>query len=327
MTVDVVVPASSANLGVGFDCLALALDLHLRVRVELADGTATVPSVTGEGADQLRWDESNRFLAGLRVGARAAGVSRLPNLRVEMRNEIPLARGLGSSAAATVAGLLAARELFGNSGSDERLLELATEVEGHPENAAASLQGGFVACAAGRTARFDPPANLRTVVFIPDRELATADMRAVLPDSVPHADAIHNLGRAALVVGAFATGDLSLLSAMYDDRLHQPYRAKVYAELIPLIAAARGAGALGAALSGAGSAVIALCESSATAETVGVALQSATGLEGRVSLLTPDRKGAHVGWNARPMYARVDLKDGNALRRAQADAVQQEREP
>lgn len=279
------VPGSSANLGVGYDVLALALDLHLQVTVEAAaDGESTL-AVLGEGAGALQWDESNRFLAGLGAGARAAGVDELPALRVGMQNLIPLARGLGSSAAATVAGLLVARELFGAPDSAEALLELASGIEGHPENAAASLYGGFVVCAAGRAVRFDPPPDLRAVLYVPDRQLATADMRAVLPESIPHADAVHNLGRAALVVSAFASGDLSLLAAMYDDRLHEPYRVNVYPELANLVAAARAAGALGAALSGAGSSVLALCRAGAVrgiTDAVEHAARS-VGLPGRTS--------------------------------------------
>jgi homoserine kinase len=276
-SVAVRVPASSANLGVGFDVLALALDMHLEVNVELAADDESSLSVEGEGADSLRWDDSNRFLRGLRAVARAAGVESVPPLRVEMRNEIPLARGLGSSAAATVAGLLVGSELFGQPESADRVLELATEIEGHPENAAASLYGGFVVCSAGSVVRYSPPTTLRAVLFIPDRELSNADMRAVLPSTVDHADAVHNLGRAGLVVSAFATGDLSLLSAMYDDRLHEPYRAAVYPEFRALVYAAREAGALGASLSGAGSTVIALTDSDGSAASVATAMAQAAG--------------------------------------------------
>jgi homoserine kinase len=278
------VPGSSANLGPGYDALALALDLPLRVEVELQpEGAQSSLSVEGEGADRLRWDEQNRFLAGLRAGVRAAGRDEPPPMRIQMHNDIPLGRGLGSSAAATVAGLLVARELVGAPASAEQLVELAAGIEGHPENAAASLHGGFVVCAAGRVVRYDPPAELRAVLFVPERQLATADMRAVLPPTVAHADAAHNAAATAVIVSAFATGDLGLLAAMYDDRLHQPFRAKAYPELPALVGAAREAGALGAALSGAGSSVLALCTDTAT-RAVAEALEgaaNAAGLAGR----------------------------------------------
>jgi homoserine kinase len=258
--VTVEVPASSANLGVGFDALALALDLTLRVAIEPKQSGSTELEVEGEGRELLRVDDSNRFLLGLRRGLAEAGPPDLaPAWRVEMQNQIPLARGLGSSAAATVAGLIAAGALAGAELGDDRLLALAADIEGHADNVAAALLGGFVVVGGHHARRFDPPANLRAVIFVPERQLPTADMRAVLPDVVPRADAVHNLGQAALLVSAFASGDLSLLSAMNEDRLHEPYRAALYPELPSLLAAAREAGALGAALSGAGSCVIALC--------------------------------------------------------------------
>jgi homoserine kinase len=276
LNVSVSVPGSSANLGPGYDALALALELRLRVSVSPAEekGKSTL-DVKGEGADRLRLNDSNRFLAGLRAGARAAGRHDIDPLRIEMDNAIPLSRGLGSSAAATVAGLLVARELYGAPSSADELIDLATSVEGHPENAAASLLGGFVVCAAGRATRLEPPPDLRAVVFIPERKIATADMRAVLPATIPHQDAAHNAAATAAVVAAFATGDLSLLEAMYEDRLHQPYRAKAYPELPAMLEAARAAGALGAALSGAGSSVIGLCGDDGTAEAVRQAFESA----------------------------------------------------
>jgi homoserine kinase len=237
----------------------------------MLDAGPTTLTVEGEGAGRLSADRRNRFLMGLRNGLAAAGAAADDrHFRVRMHNEIPLMRGLGSSAAATVAGLVAARALSGSPGrlSDERLIELATEIEGHGDNAAAALLGGFVVVTGGRSVRLDPPAALRAVVFVPQRPLRTAEMREVLPATVPLADAVHNLGAAALIVAAMAGGDLSLLAAMNDDRLHEPYRAAVYPELPVLVAAARDAGALGAALSGAGSTVIALCDSDASAAAV-----------------------------------------------------------
>jgi homoserine kinase len=293
--VTVEVPASSANLGVGYDVLALALDLKLRVTAEIIAAETTL-AVSGEGAEQLRANASNRFLAGFAAGWREVGEGPVPTLGVEMANQIPLGRGLGSSAAATVGGILAAHALSGQLPGGEGVLSLAAEIEGHADNAAASLHGGFVVVADGSVVRYDPPPMLRAVVFIPDRQLATDEMRAVLPPTVPHADAVHNLGRTALLVSAFAMGDLSLLGAMYDDRLHEPYRAAAYPELPLLVSAARRVGALGAALSGAGSSVIALCEQGATgalSEALEAAAVSA-GLIGRSAVLRPSGQGARV---------------------------------
>ncbi|CAN5131850.1 homoserine kinase [soil metagenome] len=295
--VTVEAPASSANLGPGYDALAMALSLRLTVTVEAAAAGGGTMNVTGEGRDRLRPGGANRFTLALERGLSELGAAIPAAWRISMRNEIPLGRGLGSSAAATVAGLVAAEALTQSSLGQDRLLALASQLEGHADNAAAVLLGGFVVVAAGRIVRYEPPPALRAVLFIPERELATDEMRAVLPPSVPHADAAHNVGRAALVVSAFANGDLSLLAGMNDDRLHEPYRAAAFPQLVPLEHAAREAGALGAALSGAGSSVLALCSSDEAAAEVGQALSSSAarlGLAGSVHILAPAIDGARV---------------------------------
>ena len=292
--VDIAVPASSANLGVGFDCLALALDLHLTVSVRVIDGPESTLAVEGEGNARLALDESNRFMAGFRAGWSEVGSA--PPIAITMTNQIPLGRGLGSSAAATVAGLLAAQELAATDYDDDRLIAMAAKVEGHPDNAAAALLGGFVLITGGSAVTFEPPPGLRAVVFVPERELATDDMRAVLPATVPMADAVANAGGVGAVVAAFAGGDLSLLAAMGRDRLHEPYRSKVYPELPPMKAAALEAGALGAALSGAGSSILALTHEH-RAQAVAIALDETAehlGLAGTVRVLHPAARGASV---------------------------------
>lgn len=303
------VPATTANLGAGFDALALALAMANVVDIELVDGRPgwVELQVEGEGAGRLRAGRGNRFIAGLRAGLQVAG--RNPDAwsyRVTMRNQIPLSRGLGSSAAATVGGLVAARALAGAEGtaalSDARVLDLAARAEGHPDNAAAALYGGFVVVAtldgSPRAVRFEPPASLVCALFIPERHLSTAAMRAALPACVPLPDAVHNLGAVALGVAAFATGDLSLLRAATIDRLHEPYRAAaVYPELPLLINAARAAGALGACLSGAGSSVIAFADSPAAADRAATAMAEAAaeaGLRGASRTLGTQAEGANA---------------------------------
>lgn len=296
------VPASSANLGAGFDALALALDLAdiftVEPAPELAPGQMKV-TASGEGADVLPRDGSDRFSHAF-LGA--VGDVR-HGWRVRMDNRIPLARGLGSSAAATVGGLVAGRMLSDGSVSDgdmsdADLLALATILEGHPENAAAALYGGFVV--AVRTdrrpsaVRFDPPEELLVVLFIPDRQLETPRMRGVLPESVPHRDAVHNVGRASLTVAAMASGRLDLLAVATDDRLHEPYRAAVFPELPGLIAAARAAGALGACLSGAGSSILAFVDGRDLAARVAAAMEheaGAAGVTGRTMVVRPRSQG------------------------------------
>jgi homoserine kinase len=294
-------PASSANLGPGFDALALALDLHLRVTVTPLDHGGEQLIVEGEGADEIGLDAGNRFLIGLEHGLQEFGLEP-PVMRIEMDNEIPLARGLGSSAAACVAGLLAAESLAGARLDRDRMYAMASDIDGHPDNVGAALHGGFVVVERGsdgapRAARFDPPGSLICVLFIPERPMRTSDMRAALPKTVTHVDAAHNVGRAALVVAALTADRPELLSAMSEDRLHEPFRAEHFPELPQLIAAARSAGAVGAALSGAGSAVLALVTDPAVARRVARHMAAAAeklGLRGRAAVIRPEANGAGV---------------------------------
>jgi homoserine kinase len=305
-SVTVEVPATSANLGAGFDALAIALDLVNTVRVDLADAEAeprVVVQVRGEGADRLPTDGTNRFVVVLEDALAEAG---LPDARrawrIEMENAIPVARGLGSSAAATVAALTAADALLGGDAIPvERRLELATAAEGHADNAAAAILGGVGVAGTvdGRPValRIPAPPELRAALFIPERPLSTAMMREALPSHVPFADAVHNVGAAAMAVAALALGRLDLLGPATVDRLHEPYRAAVYPELPEMVAAAREAGALGACLSGAGSTIIAFCASDAEAGHVAAAMAdraAALGLAGRALTSRPRDLGAIV---------------------------------
>ena len=298
-------PASSANLGAGFDCLGVALGLVNRIEVEVRGWSrgAIELSVEGEGADELSDDRENRFVRGLESALRAAR-GELPEgvgWRIDMRNEIPLSRGLGSSAAATVAGLVAGNALAGEALTTADLLRLATEIEGHPDNAAAALLGGFVASArlgeSVEAVRFPAPRDLRAVLFIPELRLSTTDMRRALPESVPHEDAVANLGRVAIGVAGIASGRFDLLDALTVDRLHEPYRARAFPQLPRLVDAAREAGALGACLSGAGSTILAFADSVSGITRVEAALSAAaadTDLPGRIAVVAPRSHGARV---------------------------------
>ena len=299
------VPASSANLGAGYDCLALALDLVNRIELEVrgwSRGEVDL-SVDGEGAGELPSDRTNRFVRALESiltevrGELPVGAA----WGVEMRNKIPLARGLGSSAAATVGGLVAGNALLGEPLTNRELLRLATEIEGHPDNAAAALLGGFTVVGPSNggveALRFDAPRDLRAVLFIPDLRLETKAMRRALPRSVPLTDATANLGRLALGVAGLASGHFELLRVLTIDRLHEPYRAKVYPQLPLLVEAAREAGAIGACLSGAGSTVVAFSDSVSAftrieAALLGVAAEN--DLPGRVEIAAPRNQGARV---------------------------------
>jgi homoserine kinase len=310
--VTVEAPATIANLGAGYDTLGLAVDLALRVTIEAraaAPGTPDVELlVEGEGAGELSADRSNRLIVALEAGFAELGIDGLDRLawHVEMNNPIPLERGLGSSAAATVAGLIAASALVGGAGLDQAtVLRLATAIEGHPDNVAPALLGGLTASLAlndrVESIRLDPPTDVVLLAWIPDRRLKTSEMRRVLPDDVPRADAIANLARVAIGVAGLASGRSDVISLLTQDRLHEPYRAAAYPELPHLLDAARAAGALGACLAGSGSTVVAFVTigAAATEQAVGAALARTAGylnLSGRLERLSTCRVGAHMMW-------------------------------
>jgi homoserine kinase len=303
--VAVEVPASSANIGAGFDCLGVALALVNRVEVEVRGWSRGQIELTvdGEGRDELTEDRDNRFVRGLEA-AMGAARGELPEgvgWRIEMRNDIPLARGLGSSAAATVAGVVAANALLGEPLDTATQLRIAAGIEGHPDNAAAALLGGFVVASQNgegiEAIRMDAARDLRAVLFIPERRLPTDAMRKALPTTIPLDDAVANLGAVGLGVAGLAAGRTDVLSRLTIDRLHESYRAVVYPELPRMVAAAREAGAIGACLSGAGSTILAFADSMAQisrVEAAFVAVAADSDLDGRVVVVEPRNAGARV---------------------------------
>jgi homoserine kinase len=235
------VPASSANLGPGFDVLAAALALHLEVDVR----------ETGRFAVHTELDvPRDRSNLVVRAFERLHDAS---TLEFAIRSEIPLSGGLGSSAAAALAGMLAADHLYE---LDADVFGLAAEMEGHADNVAAALHGGLVICAADHVHRFEVPMGLEAVLVVPFAAVGTGEARAVLPAQVPLRDAAFNVARAALLVRGLSLPDWDLLAAGLDDRLHQPYRARLFPRSAALLERAGDAGALGATLSGAGPAVL-----------------------------------------------------------------------
>jgi homoserine kinase len=273
------VPASSANLGPGFDCMAAALSLHLELEV-LESGSFAV--------------ESELPVARGRENLCVRAFERLhpaDDFTFKIRSEIPLAGGLGSSAAAIVAGLMAADHLFE---LDADLLALASELEGHPDNVAASLQGGVVVCADGQATRFEAPTGLEALAVVPEQAVRTHAARAALPAQVPMADAVFNVAHAALLTLGLARGDWDLLARGLQDRLHQAHRAHLFPRSYALAQSARELGALGATISGAGPAVLVWCfyeQTGAVAE----ALRPL--LDGWATLLRAsfEPQGAYVG--------------------------------
>jgi len=301
------VPATIANLGAGYDCLGLAVDLALHVSIlARRDPARSVElDVRGEGAGELPADASNRLIQALGAGLLDGGFEDLNGIgwTVEMINTIPLSRGLGSSAAATVAGALAARALLDLPDAGDAAIRIASKIEGHPDNVSPAVLGGFTATFATeadvRAFRFDAPDSLRVVLFVPELRLATSDMREVLPMEVPRVDAVANLARVAAGVAGIASGDWTVLDFLTEDRLHEPYRAAVYPQLPALVAAARSAGAIGACLAGAGSSIaaFALDAEAEQLDAIGDALvrvAADTALPGWIRILAPSNAGARV---------------------------------
>jgi homoserine kinase len=243
------VPASSANLGPGYDVLAAALALHLELEV----GETGDFSVEADGLD-VPLDRSN-----LCVGA-FESLRPADEIAFRIRSEIPLAAGLGSSAAAIVAGLLAADHLYELAQEPEDVLARAAEMEGHPDNVAAALYGGFVVCSnadgALTATRLDPPQGVEALVVVPNEQVATEEAREAIPESIPVADAVANISAASELVLGIQRSDLTLIARGLSDRLHQPHRAHLYPRSMEIVREAPRMGAIGATISGAGPTVL-----------------------------------------------------------------------
>jgi homoserine kinase len=309
--VSVSVPASTANLGAGFDCLALALGLRNTVEFwEIKQGLEI--DVEGEGEDRVPLDAGNLIVRAAervfeKTGRRPAG------LRVHLVNGIPLGSGMGSSAAAIVGGLAAANALVDGGLSRDDLLRLAYEIEGHADNAAAALFGGLILVSAAAEAgamhesptgamhespllvRALPVPPMKVVIALPGLRFSTAEARAALPEQVPLTDAVFNIGRALFTVQALTTGDQALLRWAIADRLHQPYRQRLIPGYDAAVAEARKAGAAAATLSGAGPSLVAFGPDR-HAE-IAAAMRAAFGANGtpcRTFVLPVDRQGVQV---------------------------------
>jgi homoserine kinase len=243
------VPASSANLGPGYDSMAAAVSMYLDLEVEEVGEFSLDP-----GGLDVPTGRENLIVRAFETLHSADGIA------FRLRSEIPLARGLGSSAAAIVAGLFAADHLFELALSKEEMLDRATELEGHPDNVAAAIYGGFVICAEGErgptAARFDPPEGLEGIAVIPPDEVSTERAREAIPAEIPLSDAVANVSAAALLVLGLRSADLDLVSRGLADRIHQPRRRDLFPRSMEIVDAAAELGALGATISGAGPTVL-----------------------------------------------------------------------
>ena len=260
--VKVRVPGTSANCGPGFDCLGVACTIYNELELKLLPEERLEINITGDGAANIPTDERNIVWRSIQKLLKRAGkADEYKGAIINMHNGVPLSRGLGSSATAIVGGLKAANEFLGNPFTRRDLLQMATEIEGHPDNVAPAIFGGFTIS----IVRNDKPEcfclmpklKLKLVVAVPDFFLPTKAARAVLPQEVPMKDAVYNIGRAAMLTAALCKGNKSFLRSVFDDALHQPYRAKLIPGMYDVFKAARDAGALGASMSGAGPCLIA----------------------------------------------------------------------
>jgi homoserine kinase len=288
------VPATSANLGSGFDCFGLALDLHNDVTL-IPEGPFQV-EIVGEGAETLPRDRSNLVARTVVRFFEVVGMAQ-PSFRLRLLNRIPMTGGLGSSSTALVGGLLVANRLAGDPLSQSELLRIAFELEGHPDNVAPAMLGGFVVSVVDNgqliTVPLDLPSDLRAVLYLPRFSTSTREARRLLPPRVPHADAVFNASRAALFVAALASGRFDLLRVATQDRLHQPYRQVLFPAMPRFFDAALGAGALGVWLSGSGSALMALARGSE--DTIAGAFETAarsSGVAGRTAIVNIHPRGA-----------------------------------
>jgi homoserine kinase len=287
------VPATSANLGPGFDCLGLALDVWNEIT--FAPAEKLTHHVVGEGAEKLNRGTRNLLTKAYAHLHDVCGRP-LERAAIEAHNMIPMSSGLGSSAAAIAAGLFGANEMLGQPMNMEGLLKLAADMEGHPDNVAPALLGGLVVSVTNQeeiiTRRYEIPA-LTIVIVKPNIEWPTKTARAVLPKSVSRADAIYNIGRAALVVDALRCGDLGLLQKVMEDRIHQPYRLRHISGGMAAYKCAKQFGA--AALSGAGPSIIVFLppEDAGKASAEIRSIFEERGIETKGIITTPSEKGAH----------------------------------
>lgn len=273
-SITVKVPATTANLGAGFDTLALALDLYNYVTIELAAKTRI--EVKNEGKNSLPLNEENIVYITAKAVFDMAEV-KMDGLKIKLVNNIPLARGLGSSASARVGGAIGANYLLGNRFSKDEIMSLTAELEGHPDNVTPALFGGFTISYVDNERlkyfKISPNVKFKIVVVIPQFEVSTSKAREILPSEISRKEAVFNISRACLLVSSILTGQLEYIGAGMQDMLHQPYRKKLVPGMEDVFEAAMRNGARGVALSGAGPSIVAFATESF--EEIGKTMQRA----------------------------------------------------
>ncbi|WP_134700038.1 homoserine kinase [Ammoniphilus sp. YIM 78166] len=294
--VQVRVPASTANLGPGFDTIGMAFQLYTTIRMRVADEPQVI--LYGEELQGLPTDTSNLVYRMAELIFAKANME-MPALCIEMKSEVPLTRGLGSSAAAIIGGLVAANYLAGDPFTKEEIFFMATELEGHPDNVGASLFGGIVIAVMEKERvpyiKVLPQPDLKALAVIPNFMLSTEKARGVLPEAYSRKDAVHSVSHASLLAAALATGQYEMLADAMKDRLHQPYRMDLVPGMATLLEESHHYGALGTALSGAGPTVISLLkgdEEKLTRFFVDTLLEH--GITAQTMSLTPDCVGVQI---------------------------------
>ena len=283
MEVTVQVPASTTNLGPGFDCLGVALQLWNRTQVRRVNGSSTSPSPRPKMVDEA----AQAFFSNSTISPFEFDWS--------LQGDVPPARGLGSSVTLRLGVLLGLNRLADNIYSTLEIKQLCDKLEGHPDNTAAALNGGFTVVNARRNVvqRFDVSSDLHFVLFIPDFEVATSEARKVLPPNYPRTDIVENLANVALITAAFATKDYESLRDAFSDRLHEPYREPLVPILRDLVRAGQKAGALGGFLSGSGSTIA--CLTTQDPQAVADAMRAAAGkAKGEIRIVRADNSGARI---------------------------------
>ncbi|MCL1906105.1 MAG: homoserine kinase [Clostridiales bacterium] len=293
------IPATTANVGCGYDTFGMALSYYNHI--ECAEADVPCVHISGYGEQYLPRDERNLMLRAAKAVYDTAGRGPL-KLSLTVRNNIPLSRGMGSSSAAIVGGLYSANQMLGQPLTTEKLLEIATEMEGHPDNVAPALLGGFLIIVRERkeqrVKRIEPPVSLMAVLAVPDFSVSTARARAILPRMVPLTDAVYNVSHAAMLAVCLADGDLPGFGDMLKDRLHQPYRFGLIPGAKDVAAAAVSKGALGCVISGSGPTMIAFCSGGKELCTeIGHAMRQAFAahrVEAQIINVAPDNRGTHI---------------------------------
>lgn len=293
--VSVKVPATSANLGPGFDCLSMALNIWNTVHVEIGSPEF---DISGEGSKTLEAGKGNLIYKSFCLPFQESGQN-VPEIRMFCENAVPIGKGLGSSTAAIIGGLIAGNEISGRPLSQDAILELSDKMEGHVDNAAAAIWGGcqIVIKENSRflTSKIQVDEEMSAVLFIPDLNIPTKQSRSLLPTQIGIEDAVYNIGRASLLIKSFATGDFAHMSAATGDKIHQPSRQKIFPAMQAIFKAAMHADALGVFLSGAGSSVLALAKGKEIS--IGYEMAEAaskSGVEGMVKITRPTNLGAQV---------------------------------